>query len=239
MESKTLNLLCLPYAGGSENIYFNWKKNIINGVNVIPIELSGRGRLIQQPLYKNIEEAIEDIYRKSYDHIINSPFALFGHSMGSIMVYELAKKIIKETKKKPEFLVFSGKNPPHVGLGTNYHELPNDLMLQKLQELGGIKPEFSKYPELLSLFLPIIRSDFKLVETYKHAPSNPFDRDIYIMHGSEDPITNGSRLKEWDNYTTSNCFYKEIEGDHFFIDTNSKDVIKYINSLCSKYSVYC
>ncbi|MDK1002768.1 thioesterase II family protein [Bacillus subtilis] len=238
MENNSLNLLCLPYAGGSENIYINWKKEIVNGVNVIPIELSGRGKRMQDPLYNNLDEALEDIYRQSCEYLTDSPFAIVGHSMGSILAYELAKKLLKDDKKVPEFIIFSGKNPPHVKLGTNYHQLPNDEMLQKLQKLGGINPEFSKYPELLSLFLPIIRSDFKLVETYEHIPSIPFDHDIYVMHGANDTITSGSSLKEWDNYTNSNCFYKEIEGDHFFIDSNLKDVIDYVNNVCNKYLVY-
>ncbi|WHY56139.1 thioesterase II family protein [Peribacillus simplex] len=239
MNNKSLNLLCLPYAGGSENIYTKWKNEVIGGVNIVPIELSGRGKRMQDPLYNNLNEALEDIYLKSYESVAESPFAIVGHSMGSILAYELAKKLIEEDNKVPEFLIFSGKNPPHAKLGTNIHTLPNDEMLQELQKLGGIKPEFSKYQELLSLFLPIIRSDFKLVETYEHVPGTPFANDIYIMYGSKDMITSGSSLMEWDNHTSSSCFYKEIEGDHFFIDSNSKDVIDYVNDVCTKYLVNC
>lgn len=239
MEKKSLNLLCLPYAGGSENIYVKWQKEAISGVNVIPIKLSGRGKRMQDPLYNNFGEAIEDIYNRSYEYVTDSPFAIVGHSMGSLLAYELAKKLNKEAKKVPEFLIFSGKNPPHVKLETNIHQLPNDKMLHELQKLGGIKQEFSQYPELLSLFLPIIRSDFRLVETYEHIPSSPFEHNIYVMHGSKDLITSEPRLKEWDSYTSSSCFYKEIEGDHFFIDSNSKDVIDYVNNVCNEYLVYC
>ncbi|WP_193065047.1 thioesterase II family protein [Oceanobacillus oncorhynchi] len=239
MEKKRLNLLCLPYAGGSENIYVKWKKEVISDVNIIPIELSGRGKRMEDPLYNCLDEALEDIYKLSYEYITDSPFAIVGHSMGSMLAYELGIKLLKDAKKIPEFIIFSGKNPPHIKLGTNYHQLPNDDMLHQLQKLGGINPEFSKYPELLSLFLPIIRSDFKLVETYECIPSSPFNHDIYVMYGSEDTITSGPSLMEWDNYTNSSCFYKEIEGDHFFIDSNSKDVIDYINNVSRKYIVSC
>ncbi|WP_408895222.1 thioesterase II family protein [Paenibacillus taichungensis] len=235
MREPYLNLICLPYAGGSQNIFNEWKRNMMSEVNVIPVELSGRGKRMDDPLYNDFNEAIEDIYKCIKEDVFNQPYAIAGHSMGGLLAYELANKLVSEDQRSPEFLVLSGKNPPHIRVNTKIHQLSEEDMITELLKLGGIKPEFIQYQELMSLFLPIIRSDFKLVETYEYLSTEPLKVDIHIMYGSADHMTTGEQLYQWDNYSHKKCFYKEFKGDHFFIETSSRDVVDYVNGVCMDY----
>ncbi|PAC32315.1 thioesterase II family protein [Caldifermentibacillus hisashii] len=162
-----LNLFCVPFAGGSANIYNSWKKEFGNVVNLVPVELSGRGKRINEPLYNDFDEAAEDIYNnvKTY---VDEPYAMFGHSMGGMLVFEVVHKIIERIGREPDFIVISGKNPPHIPLNSKVHSLEDREFLNELIKLGGINEEFLKHKELIEIFLPIMKSDFKITELYRY-----------------------------------------------------------------------
>src|ERR1700738_4611092 len=107
-------LFCLPYAGGSEVIYYKWKKYLHPSIQLIPIQLKGRGKRFSEIFYENIEEAVDDIFENVKDKIVDDDYAIYGHSMGSLLAYELYYKISKLNLKKPKHIFFSGYKAPSI-----------------------------------------------------------------------------------------------------------------------------
>jgi len=233
---ERIKLFCLPYAGGSSMIYKSWRRYLDERIDLRPIELPGRGARFSEPLYSSTEEVVNDLYDKISGELDNQPYAVFGHSMGTILTYELVGKIIDHTKREPVHLFFSGRYPPFVEVNEkNIHTLPDKEFLARLQLLGGMNKEVIENKEILELFMPILRSDYKLVETYKHKGSiASFNCDITVLNGSSDDYVDGKEMHRWKECTTKNCRFYEFDDGHFFINKYKEDVAAVINSTLLK-----
>jgi len=111
MKEKT-KLFCIPYAGGSANLYNKWAQTLSKDIELVPLELAGRGTRISEGFYKNLEVAVDDIFNQIVDHIYDSNYAFFGHSLGAFLVYELTQKIMSLNLPLPKHIFFSGRRSP-------------------------------------------------------------------------------------------------------------------------------
>lgn len=229
---EKIKLFCLPYAGGSAMTYLSWKKQLDERINLKPIELSGRGKRFGELLYQSIDEAIEDIYVNISDELNGTPYAVFGHSMGTILAYELIRKIVHHKAQEPVHVFLSGRYPPYIKtVDENVYLLPDKEFIDRVMKLGGTNKEVADNKELLDLFLPILRSDYKLVETYKHSGSiSKINCDITVLNGKNDNCIIGKDISRWREYTNRSCSFYEFDEGHFFINKFKEDVIEIINS---------
>ncbi|MCP5053099.1 MAG: thioesterase [bacterium] len=229
---KKIKLFCLPYAGGSAATYNKWRPFLDKHIELYPVELSGRGKRIYDPLYQSLEEAIEDVYNMIHVDLQTGPYAFYGHSMGGILAYELAYKIRDNNLPEPLHIFFSGRGAtdiPHEEDEEMYHLLPEDEFREKIIELGGTPKEFFEHPELLEVLLPMLRSDFKIAETYEHdSEVIPFDHDISILLGKEEDVSD-KRACGWKSHTKHLCNIHYLEGDHFFIHDHTERIVSLVN----------
>ncbi|MFB7120715.1 thioesterase II family protein [Bacillus thuringiensis] len=228
---KNLTLFCIPYAGGSARVYYRWKKLLHPRIEVVPIELAGRGERYKEPFYLDFNQAVDDVYR-----IINSrlerdmKFAIFGHSMGGYIAYELYNLVPKENLIH---IYFSGLRPPHLGIeDKKINELDREGLVRELVRLGGTPQEIIDQPEFLNMFLPILRADFNIMAKYKHLNHTLIQKPISILYGLKDHIRK-EEVFEWASYTTktNNCNFYPFSGGHFFIQENEQQVINIINEI--------
>lgn len=225
-----MKLFCLPYAGGSSVIYSSWKKYINSSIELCPIELTGRGKRYNEPFYSNINEAVEDVYKQIKDEIIEDEYAIFGHSMGSLIAYELCHKIIKEKDRNPEHVFFSGYKAPNIPYDEEQtYNLSDDEFKEKILEMGGTPKEFFECKELYEIFMPVIRSDFKIVELYEFKQKeSKLPINISVLNGKEDEIKINEIL-DWRNHIQGDCKVYMLDGDHFYINDNVENIAKIIN----------
>lgn len=227
-----IKLFCFPYAGGSAIVYNDWKQYLDPEIELRPIELSGRGRRIHEALYQDLDEAVEDILQQIKNEIIKSPFALFGHSMGSLISYQLAQKIKDNNLPHPQHIFFSGRSAPHVNRQDEkkFHLLSDDDFKKEIIKLGGTSPEFFEHPELLELFLPLLKNDFKIAETeiFNGEEIHPLDVDITVFLGKEDDFT-PEQCDGWKNHTAQLCNIFHFNGGHFFLHNKTERVVQIIN----------
>lgn len=224
-------LICLPYAGGSKAIYYNWKGKFNNNIKLEPVELKGRGSRYGEGHYNDLQDAVNDIYLKIKDKIINEEYAIFGHSMGSLLAFELYYKIFENTGKIPKHIFFSGYSAPHCENKDDViHDLPDNEFIGKVLEFGGTPTEVSENKDILELAIPILRNDFKIVELYKYKhKSKPIQCDITILNGSKDKITS-EELDGWKLHSAKTVKIITFNGDHFFINNNVDEIIKLIEN---------
>lgn len=223
-----MKLFCIPYAGGSASIYSQWSSKLSGISEIIPVELAGRGRRMHETVYLSFEEAVEDTTSIIMQQLSGDPYAIFGHSLGAILAYETIYQLKSRGYKEPDVAFFSGRSAPHVSDKDEkiVHTLPDEEFIPHLMELGGTPPHFFENTELMNLFLPIIRSDFRLSETYIFKEKNSkLGCDVNIFYGNQDDTLSGD-IEEWDQATDNACKYFGFDGDHFFIHSHSQFVIE-------------
>lgn len=230
-----MRLFCLPYAGGSETIYYKWKNYLQPFIEVVPIELKGRGKRFSEFFYESLEEAVEDIFENIKDKIVDNDYAIYGHSMGSLLAYELYYKICNENAKMPKHMFFSGYKAPSIKREKeNTYTLPDYDFMKKVMGLGGAPDELMNNQELLQIFLPIIRSDFKILETYNYKErKEKIHCDVSILNGKQDSI-NLKEILAWKDHVCGDFKIHNFEGNHFFINTNVKNITKVISNTLVK-----
>ena len=224
-------LFCIPYAGGSSITYLNWRKWLSPQIELHPIELAGRRNRLNEPYYTDVAAAVEDIFLQIEEELDCNRTAFFGHSMGTILLYELLRKLQSKRMKEPVHLFFSGRFPPFVEMkSTAYHLMNNKEFISIVSSTGGTIKELFQNPELLELFLPVLRNDYKLVETYSHNHDIlQLSCPISVLHGKKDHLINKADMKMWQKCTTASCSFQAFDGNHFFINSHREEIIKYIN----------
>jgi medium-chain acyl-[acyl-carrier-protein] hydrolase len=227
-----IKLFCFPYAGGSAVIYNQWKQYLDPEIELIPIELAGRGKRIQESLYTDVPAVIDDVYGIVSKMINGVPFALFGHSMGGMISYQLYQKIREKGERSPVHVFFSGRSAPHVKRTDEkkYHLLEEVEFKKEVINLGGTPPEFFDHPELLEVFLPLLKNDFRLAEANTHnGEIHPLECNISIFLGKDEDLTT-EQCDGWKKHTEKLCSIHYFEGGHFFLHEKTEQIVRLINN---------
>jgi medium-chain acyl-[acyl-carrier-protein] hydrolase len=216
-------------------MFTHWKRylNANSAIELVPVELAGRGKRIYDPLYHNLQDAVEDLYHRNSGEIANAPYAFFGHSLGGLLAYELALKIKQINTRQPIHLFFSGRSAPNVDNPNErkYHLMEDEEFKEEVVKLGGTPRDFFEYVELTDLFMPLLRNDFKLAETdLIQRKVNPFDCDITIFSGKEDHRISGEQIDGWKAHTNGRCTFHYFNGGHFFIHDEVTRIVKLIDN---------
>lgn len=228
---RNVRLFCFPYAGGSATVYNTWKPFLQNHVELIPVELAGRGRRIKEPLFGNLADTANDIIDRISGDLDKGPFALLGHSMGAAIALELCHKIRERKGMTPAHVFLSGRRPPHIKKDTDkmFHLMSEETFRKEVLELGGTPREFFEHPELLEIFLPMLRSDFKNNETYEPVQGqSPVACDCTVWWGVEDDMT-AEEVQQWGQYFNGDCDVFDFDGGHFFIHDYKEKLGNIIN----------
>lgn len=231
---KKIRLFCLPYAGGSSSAFYKWSSHLNSSIELCPLELSGRGERFGSELFDNIDDIVEDLFvtlKKELEESVDFDYAFFGHSLGTILAYELMRKIQQNNYKEPIHIFMSGRFPPHKEELKYIHNLPDDQFIDEIIKLGGMPDTLVQNKEILDLFTPVLKSDYTAVETYKYTESDKWNFDISILMGNEDEEVKHYDFNEWTTYTNNKCNFFMFNGDHFFINDNITEITDIINKI--------
>jgi len=232
-------MFCLPYAGASARVYLQWKKYLNNDIEIIPLELAGRGSRFGEKAYESFDEMVDDVYYAFMNELVKdegkSDYAIFGHSMGCWITYELCKRIFKSCIKNPIHIIFSGNKPPYYKCKEKkIYDLPKEEFIQELLKIDKSAKKILEDEEFGDIFLRILRNDYYVIENYI-CDKEKFimNCDISIFNGIDDDINN-KELLAWTSCAKGSFNIYNFEGNHFFINESIKDVVDRINKiLCS------
>jgi medium-chain acyl-[acyl-carrier-protein] hydrolase len=224
-----VRLFCFPYAGGGGTIFRTWPDQLPATVEVCPIALPGREMRIGErpfdrllPLAQAIADAL-DMYQ-------DKPFAFFGHSMGALVSFEVARELRRQSRRAPAHLFVAGHRAPHLPDNRPpLHDLPEPAFVDEVRQLNGTPPEVFQHPELLELFLPILRADFAVCETYVYEAEPPLACPISVFGGLQDPRAGREQLEAWRAYTTAEFRLRMLPGDHFFVRIAEPALLSVLN----------
>ena len=224
-----LRLFCLPYAGGGASVFRGWADALSAHIDVCPIQLPGHESRLREkpfdsvpPLVKALAEALQPE--------LDRPFALFGHSMGAVIGFELARYLRCEYQLVPCHLFVSGHRAPHLAdPEPPLYTLPTPAFIEGLmQRYNGIPTVILRDSELMQLFLPVLRADVTLLETYLYADDQPLDCPISAYGGLQDSRANAEALGAWQKHTRSAFNLRMFLGGHFFLQTDRELVLQTI-----------
>lgn len=220
-----LRLFCFPYAGGGSQIFRGWAELLPPSIEVCPVLLPGRGGRMREPPLPRISLLVENIASaiRSY---LDKPFAFFGHSMGALIGFELARYLRREEKVEPVHLFASACRAPQISrLEPPTYGLPDSEFLERLRNLNGTPQEVLEHPELMQLMLPLLRMDFEAVETYRYFTESALSCPISIYGGLQDKEIEREDLEAWREQTTGGFTVRMFDGDHFFIHRAEKSLL--------------
>ncbi|WP_432409050.1 thioesterase II family protein [Wukongibacter sp. M2B1] len=234
---EKIRLYCIPYAGGSTSVFTSWSKYIGEFCELIPIELAGKGKRRRDKWYNDLQEAVDDVYEIIRSSIDEKPYVLFGHSLGSYIVYLLYSKLKRLRHREPLHLFISGWWAEHiVNRNPGYHDLPLEQFKAELFKFGGVPEELLNNTNLLEYFIPVLRQDFCIIEQCKDISNIPdIYCDISILYGKKDANVNQKDISQWYKYAKKECNIYNFDGGHIFINENMEDVVKVINKTLNRY----
>lgn len=229
--TPSLRLYCFCYAGGSAASFLSWQAEVDPAIEICGVQLPGRGARFHELPYTKLSELITVL-----SHVIERdstlPFAFFGHSLGGLLAFELARYNAKHGRSLPGHLIISGCAAARYRFPSEkLHLLDDKAFAKRLRKYNGTPPEVLENPELMELVLPTIRADFALVDNYEYVPGAALNIPITVLAGKGEQFTSSAQTAGWQEETLGACDVHWVDGDHFFINSNRKAVIDRINAV--------
>jgi medium-chain acyl-[acyl-carrier-protein] hydrolase len=228
-----LVLFCFPYAGGSALAFRDWAALLPPSVEVAPVELPGRGRLSDLPLHTDMP-GLAAYLADQLAPRLEGPFAFFGHSMGAMISFELARLLRRRGQPGPAHMFLSAQRAPHLPLPLPLTYTRSDEELwEEIGRLNGIPREVRDEPGMRELLVPALRADLTVCGTYAYAPDKPLDCSLTVLGGMQDPLASRGQLEEWRGHTTAPFMVQMFPGDHFFLQTAQSPVVRFLGYECA------
>lgn len=216
-------LFCFPHAGGGPSFFRPWCAPLQPEIAIRRVLLPGREWRIEEPPFRHIADLVEPLCT-ALEPYLDQPYALFGHSMGAVVAYEVARRL--SGTASPSCLIVSGRRAPALaGNRRALSALPDDEFLTEVARLNGIPAEVLSEPELLDMLLPTLRADFELAETYQPLPGGRLDCPVVAYMSTSDPEVDYTEVLAWREVTTGRFRMRVFRGDHFYLKGCRPDVL--------------
>ncbi|THA24091.1 thioesterase [Streptomyces sp. RKND-216] len=220
-----LRIFCFAHAGGGSAFFRPWREQTPTGIEVVPVVLPGRESRMREQPHRRMTPLVSELVAGLRPHL-DRPYAFFGHSLGSVVAYEAARALRRAGDPGPEALLVSGRRAPHMPSRLSpVSGLAEKDFLAEMVRLGGTPAEVAGKPEVIRLFLPFLRADFELNETYRPAPGPLLSCPVHAFCGDRDPLAAPQEVGGWREVTSGNFRLRVFPGDHFYLK-DSKEVLE-------------
>lgn len=227
--APTCRILALPYAGGTCTVFRSWPKLLANDVELLPVQLPGRGARHEEPAFDGIA-ALAAALADAVEPELDLPWALFGHCMGNVVGFELVRVCRDRGWPEPFVLVAAARRAPRLPLtGEPLSGLADDDFLRELGAMSGMPENLLLRPDLARAVLPSVRADFRICERYRYEPAEPLTCRIHAVGGIEDDVTD-EQLDAWQHETTGSFARSLVPGDHFFLEGAAVEITSLLQS---------
>ena len=212
-----MRLFCLPHAGGGVTAYRSWNTGLPASVEICPVMLPGRESRLSEPLYTQMSTLVEAMDQELRPWL-DIPYAVFGHSMGALLAFEWVRNLQRDGQKLPVWLFLSGRGAPDIPTGAKQlHLLSDNEFVAELTRLyDGLQDEFLENGELMQMFMPILRADVEVVESYRFREGEPLDCPITVFSGKQDTSVSWDRQQAWMRHTRRQFSMQILPGGHFY-----------------------
>ncbi|KAL4629773.1 S-acyl fatty acid synthase thioesterase, medium chain-like [Arapaima gigas] len=227
-----VRLLCFPWAGGGSLHYARWGNLLDSPVEVYSIKLPGREGRAKEPFATSMQQIVDEVADTLVPALQEKPFALFGHSFGAMVCYAVAEYLKRVHSLEPVHIFVSGASAPYSETrlqAPKRSQLSDEDFLHWMKTIGGTPSEILASPEVLKLFLPVLRADLQVVENFRCSkPEKPFlSCPVSCFDGKQDTPHD---LKAWKDITCGDFNIQMLPGFHFYLKdkANEKIILDYI-----------
>lgn len=223
-KSAKLNVFCFSYAGGNCQSFSQWKMG--SRIRVIPILLPGRASRVSEPLIDDMKTLVDEIYAVMSPYL-DTPYILFGHSLGSQIAFELTRKFRMANHDLPRhFIASARRGPSTIKRNIEISNMNDAEFINYLTSLKGTPKEVLQNPDLMSMYLPMLKTDFKLAFDYQYTKGPVLNCPLTVFKGEHDETANHEDMLGWQLDFEQPMNLVEFEGGHFFIDEQIQQVAK-------------
>jgi surfactin synthase thioesterase subunit len=226
-----LVLFCFPPVGTGSMFFRKWLNTRLQEIVISPVQLPGREhRMMEQPF-----ERLKPLVQKLLDVLpYEQPFAFFGHSMGALLSFEVARGLRRQGLPGPRHMFVSGASAPQLPRKPPRYHLPDQEFVEALRALGGTADVILNDVALLQDFLPMLRADFAVIDTYEYLQEEPLDSPIHVFGGKQDNEVPCGELLSWRSQTRTEFTSRMFPGGHFYIQTVWEKVIEDISRIIQR-----
>lgn len=223
-------LFCLPHAGGAASLFRDWRAVLAESTELCALQLPGRETRIAEPPRTRLADLVPELVSGIRNHL-DMPFAIFGHSNGAVIAFELVRQLRREQLPLPVLLIVSSHRAPHqADPGPTRHQLTDDDLVADLRRLNGTPAALFDHPDIMRLLLAVYRADLELCETRVVEPPDSLPVPIAAYGGEDDPEVSPSDLDAW-REQTSGAFRRRIfRGGHFYLKSRARDVLESLDA---------
>ena len=226
-----MRLICFPYAGGGASVFRSWgDSEFLADVEVCAVQLPGRESRITEPPVGDLRRLVHMLC-EALEPYLDRPFVFFGHSIGALVSFELARELRRIRGIAPNHLFVSGCPAPHLPDSERICDLHDDEFLERVSRFNGTPPEVFNHSELMQLMLPALRADFSLRDRYVYREEPPLDCPIIAFGGMSDQHVNGVVLGSWRQHTRERFQLWLFQGDHFFVRSAQEPLLEILSTV--------
>jgi medium-chain acyl-[acyl-carrier-protein] hydrolase len=222
-----LRLFCLPYAGGGAAAFARWADLLPPAVELCRVQLPGRENRWREAPFTQLAVLVETLAAVIRPYL-DLPFTFFGHSLGALLSFELTRQVRRQFDLHPAQLFVSGRWAPHLpNPDPPLYQQPDAEFIDTLrQRYNNIPDVVANDPELLEIFLPLLRADVTLLDTYIYTAERPLDCPITAYGGNADQRVSRAALEAWRTHTTQSFHVRLFPGAHFYLQAEQAALLQ-------------
>ena len=215
VDAPVVRLFCLPYAGGGAAVYRSWRDALPAGVEVWAVRPPGRENRFKERPYHRLAPLV-DALAHELQPCLDVPYGIFGHSLGAITGFEVARRL-EAAGRGPGHLLVSAHGAPHLRpTAPPVHLAPDEVILGRLRRYGGTPEAFYENDQLVTALLPNLRADMAVSETYRFTDPTPLRCPITAFGGADDHLVAETAIAEWGRATVGGFRSHVFGGGHFY-----------------------
>jgi pyochelin biosynthesis protein PchC len=227
-------LVCFPHAGGSATFYFPMAAALRDRFEVLAVQYPGRQDRRNEEPVDSIAELADRVFAALRPWLEDGPVAFFGHSMGAIVAFEVARRAERDAPLSPVVLIASGRRAPSRRRPDTLHQRDDDAIIAELRKLDATHASLLADEEVVQMILPAVRTDHRAIETYVYEPGPPLTCAITAFIGDEDPRVTVDEARAWAEHTTAGFELRTFHGGHFYLTAQPEETITQIADVLTR-----
>ena len=230
-------LFCFHYAGTGASIFNSWSEKLPPNTEVVSIQLPGRENRLKETPFTRLKPLVQTL-TPLFEEYLDVPFAFFGHSMGALLSFEIARELRRQSWSIPEYLFVSAYRAPQIpDLDLPIYQLPDAKFIKAVSDYQGISEQNLQNLESRHISISNLKADFEILQTYFYTKEESLESKIYAFGGLTDLKVSRQQLAAWEQQTKIDFRLKMFDGNHFFWREAEDEVIDTIKEAIAKLTV--